>query len=158
MQSLIQQLRQRVDEARREHEAARQATLAAKAREDSVAADLAGYQKALEAELRRGDGVAAHVEAEAMAVQDHAQAEITNAVLADEPANKTEMTMNMIRARLDGMTPPEIFKEFKRLGFEMHRNYVYSILGRLEQRKLIQVRNGRYVSVPRIGEGKLKVG
>jgi hypothetical protein len=150
----IEQLTKRVEEARTEHESARQATMDAKAKEDGLAADLAAYQKALEAEVRRAQGGVAKAEATAFVEQQEASRSVTEAILLDA-GNKTEMAENMIRARLDGMSAPEVYHEFKRLNIPTHRNYVYSILGRLEQRGAIQMRNGRYVAVPRQTEGKL---
>jgi hypothetical protein len=155
MQSFLDQLRQRVEEAQREHEAARLATVDAKNREDAIAADLAGYQRALEAELKRTGATAAATEAQAIAAQDEAESGVSAAVLDPSGGTKTDLVENMIRSRLDGMVPPEVFKELNRLGFPTHRNYVYAILNRLVSRNLIQQRNGRYVGVPKADKPSL---
>lgn len=147
--SLIEQLRERVEQTRLDLDAARQRSAEAKAIEDALASDLAGYQRALEAEERRGIGVVT-----ATTMSTSAVASIPIAPAHDAATNKTAMVEEMIRARVDGLTAPEIYRELRRHDSNMHRNYVYSILGRLTNRGLIRDVGGRWVATPK-NEGKL---
>ena len=90
----------------------------------------------------------AATEAEIIRVQDEASAQINLAVLSkdDEPINKTDLVYAMVREHMDGLTPPDIYRGVQKLGIEVHRNYVYSILNRLVQRGKIRQRRGKYVA------------
>jgi hypothetical protein len=161
--TLIEHLRERIRETTAALDAAHAEVTAAKAREDGLAADLEGYKMALQAEMKRNVVAAspATAEAEVVRVQDEASAQINLAVLSkdDEPVNKTNLVHNMIREHVDGLTPPDVYRAIKNLGIEIHRNYVYSILDRLQKQGKIKLRRDKYVATDTDLENKLfKVG
>ena len=144
--SVVDHLKGRMDEARAKLEDARQRTAKAKADEEEALGDFNVYQAAYNAELKRTAGTAAAREAEAIRVQDAASTDLLGAVMSGDPVNKTQLVYGMIAGDANGKTPPEIYRGLLDLGLKVHRNYVYSILERLEQKKRVREWHGRYVS------------
>ncbi len=135
MTGLIESLRQRVEETRRELEGAKKKTQQARATEEMLATELTGYERAVAAEERR-EGKTALVPLEATSAE------------SETPVNRTSFAEAHIRSHnATGVTPPELFKVFGEAGITLHRNYVYSILNRLATKGRIRERRGRYFPV-----------
>jgi hypothetical protein len=134
MAGLIDQLRQRVEQSRRELEDAKRKTQLARFVEETLAAEASGYERALAAEERReGKTSVAPPEAKTTAG-------------GESPINKTDFADEFINSRNgSGVTAPEVYRAFVDAGITVHRNYVYSILDRLVTRGRIRERRGRYL-------------
>ena len=146
MTSLIEQLRSRVEQTRKELEEARKRLVDAQAHEQMLQTELNGYQKAIEAELRREGKLSMTATAiPASAVQTDG---------ARTGARKTDFVRSLLKDRgPQGVTPVDVWAAFKKTGqfTKMHRNYVYAILARLKERGEVVERNGKYFPVHQSG-------
>lgn len=143
MGNLIDQLRERVAETKREHDEARQQEAAARAIAETLASELAGYTQALQAELRRSNKQSARDEHSAMVAMDAAGLQADLDLLNEPPTSKARQVDDFIRSR-DGVTPADIKAEFDRRGTSVPRSYLYSMLQRLLAKNRIRRKRGKY--------------
>jgi hypothetical protein len=107
-------------------------------------AELVGYQKVLELETRRELEKAAAAPAEGPATKAEQQAEAVE-------INKTQLVKDAL-ADHPGLTPAQLYGALKH---QMpRRNYLYSVLKRLKDRKQVCEKRGKYYlpAVPKIEE------
>ena len=136
MNVLIQHLRNRIEEKKKELEDADRKLHEVQTWRETVARDLEGYERAVAAESRR-NGHEPTVEAKSTN-QDSIGA-------PDPQGNKTDFVRFLLSSRSDlGITPSQIYLHFQKENVKMHRNYVYSMLKRLAENDEVEVRNGKY--------------
>jgi hypothetical protein len=135
MAGLLEPLRSRVEQTRRELEEAKVVTARARAREEMLTAELAAYERALSAEERREGGV----------LQTQPPPTVPPHADDEGEINKTDFVEAYIaRQNGHGVTPPEAYRAFLQAGINIHRNYVYSILSRLVAKGKVKERRGKY--------------
>ena len=141
---LIEHLRRRIEEKKKELADAEQQLAAAQRRREIVAKDLGGYQHALEAEMRTNGTGTTKVDDSTLnefGPGDQSQDSET----PDPQENRTEFVRHLVRSHpTSGITPAQIYLQFQKASVEMHRNYVYSMLKRLVESGEVKVVKGKY--------------
>lgn len=112
----------------------------------AVNAELNGYVKVIELETRR------ELEQAAIAPQIEGPASRAEQ-LAEQDSNKTQLVRDALAEHPGGLTPAQLWGAVKHQ--IKRRNYVYSVLKRLKDRKQVIERRGKYFlpELPKIAEG-----
>ena len=63
----------------------------------------------------------------------------------DEQVNKTELVRDLLRENPTGMTPAAIWTAFHQQAPKASRNYMYSVLKRLRDKKQVEQKRGKYM-------------
>ena len=63
----------------------------------------------------------------------------------DESVNKTELVRELLRQNPGGMTPRVIWTAFHQQAPKASRNYLYSVLKRLRDKKQVEQKRGKYM-------------
>jgi hypothetical protein len=140
---LKEELQRRVEFLKGELESARKRAAQAKAEEETLANDLAAYQRTLEAESRR-DGQPASV---LTPNADRAPQPLFDLGDTDvgREVNKAQLMREIIiENRATGSTASSILEGLKRKGAECPPTYVYSALSRMKAGGLIHKRRGKF--------------
>jgi hypothetical protein len=142
MPIFLDTLKERHAEAQKRTQEAQQKLAAAQTEFQTAAQEMAGWQKAVEAETRReqqnstitaGTSMEAPVIATVIGqVEQHLQGE----------TNKTELIRELLRQHASGITPPELWKALS--SKIVHRPYLYSVLKRLKDKDEVCVKRGKY--------------
>lgn len=150
MSDLLERLKEGLAEAQKKQAEVARRFQAVQAEFQIVNAELTGYQKVLELETRRElEKAAATPQSEGPATQAEQRTE--------QETNKTQLVKDAL-AEHPGLTPAQLYGALKN---QMpRRNYLYSVLKRLKDRKQVYEKRGKYYlpAVPKIEEGHEEAG
>lgn len=140
----LDETKRRLEDAQQRMQAATHRLQLAQYEHQSVASEVASYQKIIEVEARKAHRETAVATLGAVRA---ASASALASVIASSPSdnsdsNKTETIRQLLRDHPAGLTPAQIWHTLK--GQMNHRNYVYSVLKRLKDRKQVSERRGKY--------------
>jgi hypothetical protein len=145
MSQLIDHLKEGLAEAIKRHAEVTKRFQAAQAEWQAANAEVNGYQKVIELETRR--------ELEKAAASPHMSEPATKQTeQAEREVNKTQLVKEAL-AEHPGLTPAQLWGALK--DQMTRRNYVYSILKRLKDKKQVVEKRGKYYlpAIPKIEEG-----
>ncbi len=135
---MVGYLQNRIKETRADIEALQKRIAEATAENNLLVSELQGYERTLNAELRRQglqfNEPGASVQLP-LAGDDH----------HEESSNKTDFAWQTIFKRGEtGTTTDELYKAFAAAGIQVRKPYLYSILMRLREKQKIRARRGKY--------------
>ena len=140
MGDFITYLQHRVEETKRRVQETTDRMNQAISERETLVADLAGYERALSAEMR-GQG---------MTVQPQAvQIPLDGSAAGTTGTNKAEFARQFIRRRADlGAKPNDIFQGFQDAGISITKPYIYALVQRLQKQGAIRLKRDRWFAVP----------
>jgi hypothetical protein len=139
MSDFINYLQHRVEETKRKVQSVTDRLNQAITERETLVGDLAGYERALSAEMR-GSGMDVHPQPVQMPLNG-----------ADETpeTNKAEFARQFVRGRADaGATPNDIFKGFQDAGIPIKKPYIYALVQRLQKQGAIRLKRNKWFPVP----------
>jgi hypothetical protein len=157
--TFLEEIKTRLDDATKRLTEASQALQMAQHRHQSLAAEVGSYQKIMEVEARRLH----FLQLEKQQPQGHHEHNSSRTISAttvaaaiaglvepprSEPENgasdvsKTELIRLLIEQHPTGINPAQLWTALK--GQVTHRQYIYSVLKRLKDRKQVTERRGKY--------------
>jgi hypothetical protein len=137
MSDFVNYLQHRVEDTKRKVKEAIERLNQAIAEREMLVADLAGYERALEAEMR-SQGINVLPQPVQMPLNG------TSNGTEHGETNKAEFVRQFVRAHADaGVTPNDIFKGFQDAGIPIKKPYVYSLVQRLQNQKPPSIRSRR---------------
>jgi cell pole-organizing protein PopZ len=155
MPTILEELKARVAAAQARHAAANQKFQATQAELQAAAGEFNIWNNALNIETREEAARAAEAAKDQIPITLEAAVEEALApdpvseqpiVLEDEePVNKTNLVRDLLRANPTGLTVATIWTEFHQQAPKASRNYLYSVLKRLRDKKQIEQKRGKYM-------------
>jgi hypothetical protein len=140
MSDFVNYLQHRVDETKRKVQEITERMNQAITGREVLLADLAGYERALAAEMREQG-----MKVPAPLVQTPLATAETGLSNGNGETNKAEFTRRFVRSHADyGVTPSDIFKGFKDAGIPIQKPYVYALVQRLQKQGAIKSRRSKW--------------
>jgi hypothetical protein len=148
MDTFLETLKVRVEEAHKRFAAAQQELQAAQIKLNAASQEYGAWHHAYAVELAKENQKNPPIEAQKQ-IPDPAVAAISNG----SEGNKTEMVRELLRQHPTGMTPGDIWTKMDKQ--MKNRAYLYSVLKRLKDRGDARERRGKYYLVPKIEESQM---
>lgn len=143
MSDFVNYLQHRVEETKRKVQETTDRMNRAIAERQTLVDDLAGYERALSAEMREQG-----IKIPAQAVQMPLAGSNGNGANTGE-TSKAEFARQFVRGHADvGVTPNDIYKGFQDAGIPIKKPYIYALVQRLQKQTAIRSRRGKWYPVP----------
>jgi hypothetical protein len=151
MPTILEELKLRLAAAQARHLAAQQKHQAATAELNAATVDFNVWNSAVSVETREEAARVAEAAKNQLPmalIEEPSPLEPTqteNQEEEDEPVNKTEFIRELLRQNHAGMTPAAIWAAFHAQAPKASRQYMYSVLKRLRDKKEVDQKRGKYV-------------
>jgi hypothetical protein len=147
MNTFLETLKVRADEAQKRFAAAQQELQAAQAKLNVTTQEFSAWHHAYAAELAKEKAKNPPIDAQLQLPSASIPA-VTNG--NGHEGNKTDLVRELLQQNQTGMTPGEIWQRMeKQIG---NRAYLYSVLMRLSDRVIAKARRGKYFVIPKVEE------
>jgi hypothetical protein len=159
MPTILEELKARLAAAQARQAIAQQRYQAAAAEVNAASADFNVWNNAVTVEMREEAARAAEAAKDQIQIPITLQPSVDEALVLvpeedqtqelgledEEPVNKTNLVREILSQSQTGIAPRAIWLEFHQRAPKASRNYLYSVLKRLRDKKQVDVRRGKYM-------------